>query len=66
MQSKNTDWYAVSYCGATKQEILDIASYVETAYPSCVQFFKTNDSDTIEGIEGNVFEILKQKVIAEV
>lgn len=60
-RAKNTDWYAVSYCGATKQEILDIASYVETAYPSCVQFFTTNDSDTIEGIEGNVFEILKQK-----
>lgn len=60
-RAKNTDWYAVSYCGATKQEILDIAGYVETAYPSCVQFFTTEDSDTIEGVEGNIFEILKQK-----
>lgn len=60
-RAKNTDWYAVSYCNATKQEIFDIASYVETAYPSCVQFFTTSDSDTIEGAEGNVFEILKQK-----
>ena len=51
-RAKNTDWYAVSYCGATKQEILDIAGYVETAYPSCVQFFTTEDSDTIEGVEG--------------
>lgn len=60
-RAKNTDWYAVSYCNATKQEIFDIASYVETAYPSCVQFFTTSDSDAIEGAEGNVFEILKQK-----
>ena len=60
-RAKNTDWYAVSYCGATKQEILDIAAYIETAYPSSVQFFTTSDVDTIEAEEGNVFEILKQK-----
>lgn len=60
-RAKNTDWYAVSYCGATKQEILDIAAYIETAYPSSVQFFTTSDVDIIEAEEGNVFEILKQK-----
>lgn len=60
-RAKNTDWYAVSYCNAQKQDILEIASYVESAYPSCVQFFTTSDTDTIEGVEGNVFEILKQK-----
>ena len=46
-RAKNTDWYAVSYCNATKQEIFDIASYVETAYPSCVQFFTTSDRRSI-------------------
>ena len=60
-RAKNTDWYAVSYCGATKQEILEIAGYVESAYPSCVQFFTTSDRDTLEAEEGNLFELLKQK-----
>ncbi len=60
-RAKNTDWYAMMYCGATKQDIEDIAAYIESAYPSSVQFYTTGDEDVLSGDEGNIFEVLKSK-----
>lgn len=60
-RNKNTDWYVMTYCNATKQDIIDIAGYIESAYPSSIQFFTTSDEDVLTNEKGNIFEVLKQK-----
>ncbi len=60
-RAKNTDWYAMTYCGAVKQDVEDIAAYIESAYPSSIQFYTTSDKDVLTAGEGNIFETLKSK-----
>lgn len=55
-RSKNTDWYAVTVCGALPTDILVISEYIETASPSSVYKFT---SDDLSDGDMNIFNVLK-------
>lgn len=55
----NTEWYAVTVCGANKADIIAIAQYVETTTPNTAYFYTTSDVDVLSKTAGNVFETLK-------
>lgn len=57
-RSKNTDWYAMTYCGANIEDIKNIARYIETATPSSVYFFTSNQPEFLNSLD-NVFSYLK-------
>ena len=56
---KNNEWYACTVCGAAKQDIIDIAAYIETAQPYSTYFYTTSDADTLTGEPNNIFELMK-------
>lgn len=58
-RNKNTDWYLMSFCGATKDEILQISEYIETAVPSSTYAYTTNEQDVFKGEADSVFGMLK-------
>jgi len=58
-RASNTDWYSVYLCDAVKEDILAVAGYIETAYPTSVFFYDTGDADVLAGTAGNVIETLK-------
>lgn len=58
-RDKNSEWYAFTVCDATKQQILDLAAWTESAVPTTVHFFSTKDADVPTGTAGNVFLTLK-------
>lgn len=58
-RSANREWYAVTICGATKEDILSVSEYIEIATPSSIYFFTTSDEDVLANAEGNIFKILK-------
>jgi len=58
-REKNTDWYMMTYCGATKGEIQSIAKYIETATPSSVYAFTTDEAEALKGSATSVFATLK-------
>ncbi len=58
-RAKNAEWYGVSALDATKEEIIDIAAYIETATPTTVQFYTTNDPDAPDNLPDNIFATLK-------
>lgn len=55
----NREWYAVTLCGAAKEDILSVSEYIEIASPSSVLFYTTSDADVLANTEGNVFKTLK-------
>lgn len=56
----NSEWYACYVCETTKQEILDIAKYIESAEPSSVFGYVTSDSEVLENTEDNVISTLSK------
>jgi len=58
-RAKNTDWYVVTYCGASTDDIFDIAQYVEGAKPECVQFYTTDETSALTGDPASIFNRLK-------
>ncbi len=58
-RNKNTDWYIVMYCGASKDDILAISEYIETAVPSSLFGFTSNEKDVFTGSKENIFNLLK-------
>lgn len=55
-RSKNTDWYAVTLCGAANADILAASAYIQTATPSSVYFYASTDLSTASD---NIFNTLK-------
>lgn len=55
----NTEWYACTFCGAEKADILAIAAYIDSCDPVSAYFATTSDSDVLAGTAGNVLEALK-------
>lgn len=58
-RSKNTEWYACTYCGAVKADIISIAGFIETAVPNSAYFYSTADADVKTGVDGNVIKSIK-------
>lgn len=58
-RTKNSEWYAVSCCGATKADILAVAAYIETAVPSSVLFYTTDDVADKAGSADGVLKTLQ-------
>ena len=58
-RTKNTDWYMMTYCEATREDIESIARYIETATPSSVYAFTTNEEDALKGSETSIFATFK-------
>lgn len=58
-RNKNTDWYLMTFCGATKDEILEISEYIETATPSSAYAYTTNEKEVFKNRGESVFELLK-------
>ncbi len=56
----NSEWYAVYACGLEKNEIIELAQYIDSASPESFLFYTTSDSDTITNSEDNVFITLKK------
>ncbi|EHL08978.1 hypothetical protein HMPREF0322_00401 [Desulfitobacterium hafniense DP7] len=58
-RTKNSDWYAVACCGASKADVLAIAAYIETAVPSSVFFYTTADAADKSGSADGAFKTLQ-------
>lgn len=56
----NSEWYLAYVCGATKDEIVEISQYIDSATPSCVYFYTTSDSEVLENKEDNIAETLEK------
>lgn len=65
-RESNAEWYVCYVCGATKQEILDVAKYIESAEPSSVYAYTTSDSEVLENLDGNVIETLSKAKLRRV
>lgn len=55
----NREWYAVTICGAVKEDIISVSEYIEVAIPSSILFYTTSDADVLTNTEGNIFKTLK-------
>jgi len=60
-RAKNYQWYACFSCQALTADHKLIAEWIESASPSSVYFFNTQDADVPPGTAGNIFEYLKGK-----
>jgi hypothetical protein len=58
-RAKNFSWYVCMACDAVKADHLLIAAWVETATPTSVYAFTTEDADVPLGTAENIFEQLK-------
>ncbi|HID0823815.1 DUF3383 family protein [Clostridium botulinum] len=59
-REKNAEWYIGYVCGIEKNEIIEIAKYMDSASPESVFFYTTSDSEVLENKPGNVVETLKK------
>ena len=57
----NTEWYAVSYLGATPDDVLSIAQYVEAVRPVSVQFYTTDEDLILSNNPESIFHRLRLK-----
>jgi len=53
---KNTDWYAVTVCGASFDNVLDVSMFIQTAMPTSAYMFTCDDLTTGDG---NIFNTLR-------
>lgn len=61
-RAANYEWYVVMVCGSAYADHLEIAEYIESATPSSVYAYTTNDADILLGSGGSpphIFEALK-------
>jgi hypothetical protein len=56
----NSEWYACSVCDAEKNDIIAVATYIDSCTPESTHFATTNDSDVLAGTSGNLLETLKK------
>lgn len=60
----NSEWYAVTVCGAVNSDIEAIAAYVESASPTTVYFYTVTSADvlSVTGESTDIFIALKGKL----
>ena len=58
-RAANPDWYVGMVTDAVKADHKLIAAWAETATPSTIYAFTTEDNDVLTGAAGNIFEYLK-------
>lgn len=58
-RAANYQWYVCVCLAAVKADHLEIAAYIESAEPSSIYAFTTDDSDVPLGTAGNIFLALK-------
>ena len=60
MRTSNSEWYALAFCKElTNEEILSVASYIESSSIYSTFFIKTSSMDVVNNVEGNLFEQLR-------
>ncbi|MBX4259735.1 DUF3383 domain-containing protein (plasmid) [Clostridium estertheticum] len=59
----NSEWYACMLCNATKQDIVAIAAYIDSALPVATFFYTTSDPDILLGTSGNIMDTLKKSSV---
>lgn len=57
----NFAWYACMSCQAVAADHKAVALWVESASPSTVYFYTTDDADTLLGTADNIFDYLKDR-----
>jgi hypothetical protein len=62
-RAANLNWYGVMVCGASKAEIISLATYIESCTPSSVLFYTTSDSDVLTATANNVMDTLRDSSI---
>lgn len=62
-REKNQEWYVGYACGVIKDEIIELAKYMDSATPSSIYAYTTHDEDVLNNVEGNVVETLKKEGI---
>lgn len=56
----NSEWYIGYVCGVTKDEIVEVAKYIDSATPPCIYAYTTEDSGVLANETGNVAETLNK------
>lgn len=59
-RNANAEWYACTVCGAVKADIQAIAAYVDSADPPSAYFYTTHDEDVLNGVSGNIMDLLQK------
>lgn len=59
-RESNSEWYAVYVCDIEKNEIIELAKYIDSASPESYLFYTTSDSDVVTNSEDNIFITLKK------
>ena len=57
----NSEWYMVSYLGASSDEILAIAHVVEQTGPACIQFYTTDEPLIFINSPDSIFNKLRDR-----
>ena len=60
-RAANTEWYAVSYLGATPEDIMNIAQYIEAVRPVSVQFYTTDEPLILSNNRESIFHRIKEE-----
>ena len=56
----NSEWYLGYICGVAKDDIIEVAKYMDSATPSSIYAYTTSDSDVLDNKPENVVEVLKK------
>lgn len=56
----NTEWYIAYVCGASTEQIIEVAKYIDSATPECTYAYTTKDEDVLNNKAGNLAETLKK------
>ncbi|MCW6085516.1 MULTISPECIES: DUF3383 family protein [Clostridium] len=56
----NSEWYLGYICGVNKEEIIEVAKYIDSATPASTYAYTTSDSEVLENKPGNVVETLEK------
>jgi len=60
-RAANSEWYLVTYLGASTDDIMSIAQYVEAVDPVSVQMYTTNDPLVLSNDPNSIFARLRAK-----
>ncbi|RXI46089.1 hypothetical protein DP145_01755 [Clostridium tetani] len=56
----NSEWYLGYICGVNKEEIIEVAKYIDSTTPASVYAYTTSDSEVLENKSGSIVETLKK------
>lgn len=59
-RNANAEWYACTVCGVSKSDIESISAYIEATDPASTYFYTTHDEDVLNGVVGNIMDILSK------